>query len=258
MLRLSLTDDYLLYVKSSMRPWLIISGLLLAVLAAVDVFGLLAGGEDDHDHGHDHDHDHEGHRHTYLPWIMVIPFVVVFAVGPAPLGAYMAQRQPTTERAVAAADFDEPVVNDGAAGIVPDQAGDAGQSGSGSSPSDGVLPPPVDGAVELNHLDFLGLAAYDDQRRMEDVLVRLEGFVSPDPDGPGDTFLLTRFMLSCCAADGFPVSIQMHGVDPIPPTDTWLEVEGYWIPHTGDTPPPIDAFDVVTAEEVPVPENPYL
>jgi uncharacterized membrane protein YcgQ (UPF0703/DUF1980 family) len=64
-------------------------------------------------------------------------------------------------------------------------------------------------------------------------------------------------VLSCCAADGFPVSIRAHGLTPIPPADTWLRVEGYWIPHTGETLPPVDEFEIVTGEVIPVPDDPY-
>lgn len=248
LLRLSLTDEYLLYVKSSMRPWLIISGALLAALSAIDLFGWFARPDTHdqtdplhHDRLHDHDDDHTGHRHGVLPWILAAPFVVVFAIGPSPLGAFMAQRQPATERinteaasSTADADDDAPVYR------YPD------------------LPEPVDGAVELRITDFVSRAAYDSEQQMDGVLVRLEGFVTPDDDGDGDTFLLTKFVLSCCAADGFPVSIRAHGLDPLPVADTWLRVEGFWLPHETEQLPPFDEFEVVSVEEIPVPENPYL
>ncbi len=270
LLRLSLTDDYLLYVKASMRPWLVISGVLLAGLAAVDLLGWLARPGDphrEHDHQHDHEHhpdheaggvevdpatdDHAGHRHGVLPWILVAPFVVVFAIGPSPLGAFMAERQATTERVN--------TEGGGAASAEPATgAGGTGGTSVGAGYSYPPLPDPVDGAVEMHIADFASRAAYDDLRQMDGVLVRLEGFVTPDTDGPGDTFLLTKFMLSCCAADGFPVSVRVHGLDPIPAADTWLRVEGRWIPHTTETLPPFDELELVSSEEIPVPDDPYL
>jgi uncharacterized repeat protein (TIGR03943 family) len=163
----------------------------------------------------------------------------------------MAQRQPTTER----------VNTEGAPGVESGATGDA-EAGVGDGAAAGYtyppLPPAVDGAVEMHIADFTSRAVYDHQRQMEGVLVRLEGFVTPDPEGPGDTFLLTKFMLACCAADGLPVSVRAHGLSPIPAADTWLRVEGYWIPHTGDTLPPYDEFEIRTSEEIPVPADPYL
>lgn len=260
LLRLSLTDDYLLYVKSSMRPFLIVSGVLLAGLAIVDLLGWLSRSDDAHDHDHHHDHgdqpahvghgdefaaheadDHAGHRHGLLPWILLAPFLVVFSIGPSPLGAYMAARQSTSTRVDAEA-------------VTP---GD-----SDTSTSDDIayppLPPAIDGAVELGLTDFVNRVAYDEQRQMEGELIRLDGFVTPDETGPGDTVLLTRFTLSCCAADGIPVSVRMVGLDPLPEADTWLEVEGYWVPHTGDQLPVFDDFAVETVTEIPAPTDPYL
>jgi putative membrane protein len=248
LLRLSITDEYLLYVKPSMRPWLLVSGSLLAVLAVVDVLGLMArpghapaqGDDHHHDHEADDGDDHHGHRHGLLPWILVIPSVVVFSIGPSPLGAFMAERQSTTAR--------DPGQD----------AGGADTSGTDVQYSYPALAPPVDGAVEMTIGEFIGRAAFDRERQMEDVRVRLIGFVSPDPEGNGETFLLTRFALSCCAADAVAVSVRAQGLSPIPAGDTWLEVEGFWIPHTGDELPPYDAFDIVAAREIPVPEHPYL
>lgn len=271
LLRLSLTDDHLLYVKSSMRPWLVVSGGLLAVLAVVDFFGWLSRpAHGSHPDGSavapgpdatgapDAEDDHASHRHGYLPWILVTPFIVVFAIGPSPLGAFMAERQVTTERINTEGAAGPVAADTGGTAVVNDASTDAAGPGGSSGATYPPPPPPVDGAVEMHIADFVSRAAYDDQRQMQGVLVRLEGFVTPDADGPGDTFLLTKFMLSCCAADGLPVSVRVRGLTPIPPADTWLRVEGYWIPHAGNALPPVDEFDLLTSEEIPVPEDPYL
>ena len=246
LLRLSLTDDYLLYVKSSMRPWLIVSGVLLAVLAVVDWLGLLHRPEPEHHEdatgaADDAADDHTGHRHGLLPWVLLTPVVVVFAIGPSPLGAFMAERQATDQRVAASAL--------GNVELAPNEV------------SAFAFPPlddPVRGAVDVPLADFVSRAAYDRERSMDGVLIRLEGLTSSDADGPGDTFRLTRFVLSCCAADGQPVSIRAQGLDPLPEPDTWMRIEGYWVPHAGDEPPDIDEFEVVSAEEIPAPADPYL
>lgn len=82
--------------------------------------------------------------------------------------------------------------------------------------------------------------------------VDLTGFVTHPKNGPAGTFSLTRFYISCCAADAVPYSVVVHWRDD-PPDDQWLRVTGTL--EAGE-----DGF-VVTAEratEVPEPQNPYL
>lgn len=259
LLRLSLTDDYLLYVKSAMRPFLIISGVLLAGLAAIDVLGLRPGSDEDDSHagqerdGHPHaghaggaDDDilvapegHADHGRGLLPWLLVAPFVLVFAVGPQPLGAFLAERNSNAQR-------EQPV------------AASTSQQGSTGAFAYPDLPDPVNGAVEIDIAEFANRVVYDTARQMDGVLVRMDGFVAADKKGDGSTFLLTRFQLSCCAADGVPVSVRVRGLDQIPPTDTWLSVEGFWIPHTTENVPEIDDFEAESVQQIPAPADPYL
>jgi uncharacterized repeat protein (TIGR03943 family) len=56
--------------------------------------------------------------------------------------------------------------------------------------------------------------------------VRLTGFVTPVDDGSDGTFGLTRFYVSCCAADAVPFSVTVTAPGPAPPDDTWLDVAG--------------------------------
>ena len=51
--------------------------------------------------------------------------------------------------------------------------------------------------------------------------VRLEGLVVNDPDIEGG-FLLTKFLVSCCAADGVPIQVVVQGVDGVYEDDTWV------------------------------------
>ena len=37
-----------------------------------------------------------------------------------------------------------------------------------------------------------------------------------------DGFLLTRFLVSCCAADGVPIQVAVRGVETAYPDDTWV------------------------------------
>ena len=78
-LRLGLTDAALAYVKPSLRPLLVASGVVLLV---VGVAGLRSRPADDHDH-----------PAPSAAWLLVLPVVAVFLVAPAPLGTYAAERQ---------------------------------------------------------------------------------------------------------------------------------------------------------------------
>ncbi len=90
---------------------------------------------------------------------------------------------------------------------------------------------PLPDAAEppLKVLDFLGRAVWDSERSLEGVPVVLEGIVVNDPDAP-DGFLLTRFMVSCCAADGIPLQVRLRGVTEPYADDTWVRAVVQWIP----------------------------
>ena len=83
--------------------------------------------------------------------------------------------------------------------------------------------------------------------------VRLLGFVTTPEDAPQGTFEITRFYVSCCAADGVPYSATVVDAAQDPPRDTWVEVTGTLSRRDGEY--------VVVAERVerkPEPEDPYL
>lgn len=86
--------------------------------------------------------------------------------------------------------------------------------------------------------------------------VELTGFIDESDGAPKGTFQLTRFYVSCCAADAIPYSVA---VDPNghtsaqPETDSWATVSGKLEPREGRL--------VVVANDfkaVPEPEEPYL
>jgi len=86
-LRISLTDVYLNYVKQSMQPYLVISGCILVtlgVLALIDVFRKQANSDDDH-----------GHHGPRSAWLLLLPVFAIFLIAPPALGAYSAQHNST-------------------------------------------------------------------------------------------------------------------------------------------------------------------
>ena len=59
--------------------------------------------------------------------------------------------------------------------------------------------------------------------------LELTGFVTHGPELPPEHFELTRFYISCCAADALPYSVAVEPTADARdfPDDTWLEVSGF-------------------------------
>jgi len=88
--------------------------------------------------------------------------------------------------------------------------------------------------------------------------IRVSGFVVHLPDWPLNYFMISRFVLTCCAADAYPVGlpVQLPEGQPRPTPDTWLEVEGMGTTTTLDGQ---RQLAIAEAELTPIPEprNPY-
>lgn len=83
--------------------------------------------------------------------------------------------------------------------------------------------------------------------------IELTGFVTHLPDTPG-TFSLTRFYVSCCAADAIPYSVPVAAPDGDDrPDDEWLRIEGTLVQESGRW--MLEAALVVPVEP---PKDPYL
>ena len=81
-LRLSVTDMMLAYVKPVMRPFLVASGVVLVVLGVLSV--IIDARESNREHGA-----------PRAAWLLVVPVFLVFVVAPPALGAFTADRAPT-------------------------------------------------------------------------------------------------------------------------------------------------------------------
>jgi uncharacterized repeat protein (TIGR03943 family) len=221
-LRLALTDAYLAYVRPGMKLLLIGAGAVLVALGGTVLLGRRAWSGDVPDHD-----DTAGHRHApMVAWLLILPVLAIALVAPAPLGAFAAARAANQPPGPAPISFDP-------------------------------LPARRDGAVDLTLKDFTARAFYD-RRSLSGVPVRLLGFAAPDPHGGG--FLLVRFVLTCCAADGRPVKVAIRGVaPPYPATNTWVELVGTWRPtaiEAEDPPPP--ELVAASVRPIPPPTEPYL
>ncbi len=184
-LRASLTDTYLRYVKEGLRPFLIAAGALLITAAVMTLWHDLRGrgGPTADDHGH-----HE----PRVGWLLMLPALGLLLVTPPALGAYAAGQSGT---------------------VLSAQAADSSFPGL----------PPGD-PVKVGLVEYATRAVFDQGKGMPGRTFQLTGFVTP---GPGGAPMLTRMVMSCCAADGRPIKVGMVGDVPgdLPP-DTWVQVLG--------------------------------
>lgn len=225
-LRISIGDTFLNYVKDVMKPWLIASGAVLVVLGVLALIDVLRKGRtDDEATPHDEPHEHDdGHGHAHGPraaWLLLLPVLAIFLIAPPALGAYAAARDTTNA-------------------VQPRQA---------SAP-----PLPAGDPVTITVSDYVGRAVWDEGRTLEGRNVQMIGFVTPNPEGG---WWLTRLALACCAADALASKIQVLDTADLP-ANTWVSVTGTWVPGGGtksDTAIPLLKVDEIA--EVPQPTNPY-
>ena len=221
--RLVLTKGYLSYVRPGLFLPLLIGGALIALISAITLWTAPEGALRRKER-------HAGHG-SGAGWLLLLPLFALMAIDPAPLGAYAAGFRSASI----------PIVD----------------AGTTFPP----LPPEERGAVPLQVNHFAARALFGEPEELEDVTVRLTGFVTPD-ESVSDGFVLTRFVVGCCAADAIPAQVIVHGGGPPAPADTWLEVEGTWRPP--EEPIPAEKIhlarvhlDLLGAEVVPQPEEPY-
>jgi len=220
------TDAMLNYVKASMQPWLVLAGV---ALVAIGLFGFVRGWRVDPDDEPDGDDGH-GHPHSRVGWFLVLPIVVVIAVGTQSLGSFAAGR--AGSRALPEYSFD-------IAGYAHDR--------DESVPALQILDVHL-GAHQPGNRQYL--LTHD---------VRLRGFVTRDAAAADGGFVLNRFLISCCAADATRLSVGMTGAAKIPSDDAWVEVRARLLPQrpadTADGPKAV--FRVRELRHVPPAPDPY-
>jgi len=225
--RASVTDLYLRYVKEGLRPFLIAAGALLVAGAVMTLWSELTDrpgpgpGHDAETAGHDHPH-HE----PRVGWLLILPVVGLLLVAPPALGSYAAGQAGTVLTAPTS-DSDYP-----------------------------VLPPGDPAPVSL--LDYASRAVFDGGKTLTGRTLQLTGFLTSGPDGEP---MLTRIVLSCCAADGRPIKIGLTGDVPTGvPADTWVRVLGGYSPRAGKDPvnkATVPYLEVRSWQQIPAPTRQY-
>ncbi|MCB0167542.1 MAG: TIGR03943 family protein [Anaerolineae bacterium] len=206
----------------------------LTVLAALGLIlvGVSYRYRADHDL-EDHQHDHDGHQHGRLNWLGLLliasPIVLGFVIPPKPLGAAaMTNRDISLESLTSA-----------------------------SAPEGGtVLSKPK---ADKNILDWIiEFRQASDPVALAGEEVKLVGFVYRDKRFGEDSFMVSRFVVSCCAADAAPIGLVVHWPDsPTLTDDQWVEVAGVLEPGVfdGEQLPLVKAVSVTPTD---VPDQPYL
>ncbi len=194
---------------------------LAIATAAMIVLGLVDVVRDLRSDDESDDHRIVGPR---VGWLLAAPVLVLIAVAPTSLGAAAADRVDSFEPAR------------------PDELAEL----------------PDTDPFAMRVLDFATAAVWDETGALEGREVILEGIVVNDGD-LGGAFFLARFLVSCCAADGIPIKIAVHGADASFADDDWIRatvtlrepspeaIEGGYVE--------VDAIEVVLLDEPP--SSPY-
>ena len=117
------------------------------------------------------------------------------------------------------------------------------------------LPDPG-GEIGLQEIHYASLSSdyADSLGIVEGLEVELVGFVTHPGRTTSRHFGLTRFYISCCAADAIPFTVLVRpAIGETFPDDTWLKVEGTLL-RAGDG----FILDAAEIEQVQDPSSPYL
>ena len=116
--------------------------------------------------------------------------------------------------------------------------------------------PPAPGERALSQIDVHYASQAEDYAREAGIVdgmpLELTGFVTHG-DGPAADFRLTRFYISCCAADAVPYSVSVDAAGRDFPDDTWLRVAGTLVVADAGL-----VLESELIEEIESPRDPYL
>ncbi|HEY7136389.1 MAG TPA: TIGR03943 family protein [Acidimicrobiia bacterium] len=216
---MGLTNAMLDYLRASMRPWLIAAAV---ALCALGIYGLVSEAI----RANREPHRHDGHW-PRMGWFLVIPVLVVIVTGHEPLGSFAAGRSGTRGLPKYAFDIAE------------------------YAQSTGTTVPKLEILDVFQGADQPGNRAY-----LLDHDVSLLGFVTREGPAVPNSFVLNRFLISCCAADATALSLRMVGSARVPTSDAWVRVRARLLPtFSGGTPRIV--MQVKSVQSAHAPSNPY-
>lgn len=216
------------YINSRFIPLTFFGIVFLAVLAQV-IFAEIKRSRQ-HDNEEEHDHDHE-HDHAPAPinlWFMLVPLLIGVLIPARPLdSSAFATKGFNTNSPLVSADSSAQIFETD--------------------------------SEERNVLDWLKLFNYeDDTSQFVGQEASVIGFVYFDETLSENQFFVSRFVVSCCSADGFAVAMpaEWTGAATLE-QDSWVLVKGSIksVTLSGRDVPMVVAESV---QAVPVPNQPYL
>jgi uncharacterized repeat protein (TIGR03943 family) len=221
----------LLYYISERFAWLTLFAAIGFIIVGAS-YRYRAAQTHQHDH-EDHQHDHADHQHGNFGWgallLVALPVILGLLIPPKPLGAAaMSNREISV-----------------------------GSVNSATAPkTTQIISRPT---TEKNVLDWLiDFRLAQDPAAFADQEAKVIGFVYRDERFGAEQFMVSRFVLSCCAADAAPLGLVVKWPETNRlSSDQWVEVSGRLQPGEFDG----ESMPILIAEKVSptdVPDQPYL
>jgi len=214
------------YIHQRFMPLTVLSVIVLLVIGVIVFRSGRSAGHHEH---HDHDDEHH-HKHHISRWGLVmalLPLLVGVLIPPKPLTS-------------------DAITGKGFSSAAPVASGDSVvQFGQASD--------------ERNILDWHRLFSSPDA--LGAVLgqsANVIGFVYHDPRLKEGQFLVSRFTVICCAADGFAIGMVVNWPESASlPADQWIKVKGVVQSiQLGDQKWPL--IEATSVEPIQIPDQPYL
>jgi uncharacterized repeat protein (TIGR03943 family) len=152
-------------------------------------------------------------------WLVLAPVIAIAVVSPPALGALTANRAASAPPRPAAA-----------------------------------LPPLPDVVpVPIRVSDLVVRSYWDHGRSLRGHVVRVVGFVRATTERG---FVLTRLVITCCAADAERNDVEISSDEPAPPRDTWIAVTGRF-GGMSSVNPFTPLLSAISIRPVDAPDDPY-
>ncbi len=214
------------YINSRFIPLTIFGIIFLAVLAQIIFTEIRRSRKRDEEHGHDHNDDHAPAPVNL--WFMLVPLLIGVLIPARPLDS--------SAFATKGFNTNSPLVSaDSSAQIFETES------------------------EERNVLDWLKLFNYEqDVSQFTGQKASVIGFVYFDETLGEDQFFISRFVVSCCAADGFAIAMPAEWKDAATlEQDSWVLVKGT-IDSITINDRVVPMIVVESVQPVSVPDQPYL
>jgi uncharacterized repeat protein (TIGR03943 family) len=216
----SITGSVLDFLRPSMRVWVAVAGAALVAVAGRELWLSRRCPPG------------SAHGSSRVGWLIAIPICVAVTAGAGSLGVYAVDRNATFAN-------------------LPNGPTSFNLEQYARSASFGGQP------VALTLVDLTYAAGSPEHRQvLEGRSLKVVGFIDDGDDG---AVRLTRFVISCCAADAQVVQIELRADDPLPDEGTWISVVGTLdaveLDQAGDAQPPVLAVSNYT--EIDEPDEPY-